>query len=267
MSAISGIKTEINTKSAVGFNEEASDRLAKHGTAIYNDGTDYLQRPSIYMERIQSGTKGFGTAITRKIVKESLEKGFGGRYHTSASWSSHLFHLYMGMLPEDAQVRYVPIQYGNCGKRTLKELPTIIKNIKEKKTNDKLDLKYLKIMLADLKQVDEKTITDEMIVSHEQELTAFKDKKCSYLQYDFIPQILDILKCSPNEKKPNTSSLHAISMMLSDEGLKRWKDAIANKKPFVPFRKLEHLRPFMNEEQLKSLDAIMEARDKAFSKK
>lgn len=259
--------------------EERNDKLvlydnihcrSEDGLVVYSLSQDHRSRISICMEKIKSFTPGFGTASARKIVKISLENGGEGRYHATAVDSSHLFHLYMGLVPIDRKSSLVSHKWGLLGYFAVKNYNTIQDKLQKNvglTIQELSDLKFLKMILADLNGLNHDQITNVMVSESQKEIDEIKSQTFSYFTQDFIPRLLNILKRSATKKQPDTSELLTRDMYLSDEGLTRWKDAIAQQKPFVPFRKLEHLRPFMDADQLTQLDEIMAIREKALGVK
>lgn len=246
----------VQTHSCIQWSEEESDHLAKtggHSKYSYSD-------TCVYIGRIRSDKKGFGTALMRKVVKVSLEAGFGGNVELKASWSAHLFWLYMGMIPKERPVHIVTVNWGLLGQDALNNLPVIKKQILNENLSSidiELDIIVLKKMVATIKNVSLKDVTAQMIVDSEEELNDLNKKEGSYIKDEFIPRILKILEENLEKSHPDTSRLGGVDMILSEQGLIQWKDAIENQKPFVSFKKLEHLRSLMNEEQIKQLDTIM----------
>ncbi len=172
----------INNIEAVALNKEEYKEKLRHVDLRYYTSKDYQERPSLYLSLITSNKSGSGTAGIRKVVEKSLKKGCEGRYHCDASWSSHIFHLYMGMIPEDTS--------------------------------------------------------------------------------KFIPLVLGILQRANGSFRPSTKRLGSVPMVLSDDGLKVWKEAIEKNQEFVPFRNFEHLQKNMNEEQQSTLIELLSLRGK-----
>lgn len=138
----------------------------------------------IYIVSMSSDQKGsgFGTAVYRETMRSFFADKVVGKVTADASYRSHLFHLYMGMVPS---------------------------------------------------------------------------KPWSYIRFEFVPRLLDILEKDPKEKYPNTYDLGTVRMVMSGEGMDRWRGDCNNpQKPFVPFRDLTPLRTYMNKEQLDRLDKI-----------
>lgn len=84
---------------------------------------------------------------------------------------------------------------------------------------------------------------------------------------DFILKMIETLETNIDQERPNTEHLGKVNMVFSEEGLKRWVEAITNKKPFVCFRKFEHLHSVMMKDQIARLDAIMQKREQVFAEK
>jgi len=82
----------------------------------------HIKEDCVYLSRIHSSMKGYGTRAMRCLIQLSMEKGFGGTLDLEACYSSHLFYLYMGMIPKDKKINYVSKMYGMCGEDSLSEL-------------------------------------------------------------------------------------------------------------------------------------------------
>lgn len=247
---------------------EKDKKQAATGSMNYESSKDFLGRDSIYILKRNSDKKGsgFGTASTQKIVEESFKLGFEGRIHNQAAWSSHIFHLYMGMIPQDREINFVTLKWGE---NALDPLSAITEKLRKKEplsTEEQGDLKTLKRIVAHIKNVDKNEITDQDVIENEDKILALQDQKVSYLQCDFIPQLLKIFEQDPTKHHPETDRLGSVNMMMSDEGIARWKEAIDGQQPFKLFKKFEHLRPYMSSEQLSRFDRIMTIREKALQK-
>lgn len=267
---MSGLVESSNSNSSIPWSAEKDRVLARSGsTASKENGVDWIGRRSIEIEKRVSPEQGlgFGTASTRALVERSITLGFEGRLHNSASWSSHIFHLYMGMIPHDRQVDPILHYWGVEGQMAVEQFDLIKEGLEINDTLSKEEetyLKTLKVMIAHSKGVSQKDITDQQVIAEGgRVIEHLKEKKVSYLREDFIPSILKILERNLTVRHPDTTSLGAVEMMMSDAGIARWKEAIDNKQEFKSFKKFEHLRPYMTPEQLSRLDRIIEARAKA----
>lgn len=66
-----------------------------------NNFTRYhIQDNCVYIDYIYSDAPGSGMQTIRELVKLSLASGFDGNIKLEAFDSSHIFHLYMGMIPD-----------------------------------------------------------------------------------------------------------------------------------------------------------------------
>ena len=255
------------------WNIERDSALARAGSTVYSENaTDCLGRRSLHIVKRVSHEKGagFGTASTREIVARSFALGFEGRVHNAASWSSHFFHLYMGMIPYDRSINPILHYWGLCGEEAVQNFE-LIKECLE--LNEPLSeeeegyLKTLKQMIAHTKGMSLKEITDrDVIAEGESAIAQLNEKEVSFLREEFIPSILRILEKNPAERHPDTTSLTSVEMMMSDEGIARWKQAIEQKLEFKQFKKLEHLHSYMTPEQLSCMSRVMEIREKALKK-
>jgi hypothetical protein len=224
---------------------------------------------SLFIFYRKSNTPGFGTESTRHLVQKSRELNLEGRLHNSASYSSHVFHLYMGMLPVNTQIPRIEVEYGISGKEAIKKYPLL----KEKfldiiANNDSFseteqyyiqDLKRIvkdKHFLSALSPIDDNDLfwpktSDDL----EEKLKSYSTETVSDITYNFIPKLLGALKASKNKKKPDTMSLGSFSMILSDAGRVRWFDAIDRGVAFTPFKRFEHLVQFMTSKQKEDFEA------------
>lgn len=243
--------------------DEKTEALAKLGELRFRPSIDWFGKPSIFVEKRVSQASGFGTASTRKIVVESLKAGFDGRFHNIAANSSHLFHLYMGMVPVKFLAKFKEM-YGMQGEAAINAMQGILDKIytkEELSDQEKRQLNTLKGILRDLKNLGQnETVTDQMIDDCKDDLRKFKEEVLISFDVEFIPKILDILERNPTERQPVTSSLGIKCMVLSDLGLQRWKEAIKDEKTFIPFKKLEHLECLMTADQKSRLDVIVKKR-------
>jgi hypothetical protein len=269
---------DAKSAAAAPFNEEESDKLAKSGVLIYHRSIDQLGEPTIWVtKRVNtSGKPGFGLASTRLIVKESLKIGGEGRFYNEASWTSHFFHLFMGMIPVDREISEVSLMWpaleinhtSEDNEPECRFLANFV-HLKEKITSkqdlthdDQNHLNQFKDILVTIKGVSKKEITDKMFAESEADLKAFQGRQVSYVQAKFIPYMLRKFRWSiRNQQRADTNGYGSVCMVLSDVGIERWKAAIDGKKPFKQFKDLEQLRPMMTAEQLKELDGILTERE------
>ena len=246
--------------------EKISDSLARGGHFLMEENAkDFAGRSSIYISERISRVPGFGTASTLLVFKRSMELAYGGRFHNFADLSSHLFHLYMGMVPVDSQRAYVPFKWGMRGESALEEFDKLIY---DDHPEEERHIKVLKEMLTEIRSQNKKPedppihITTRMVEKAGKEFEELQKKTHSYLAGEFIPEIISILERCPPEARPSTKLLGGVKMFLSDEGLARWTKAVETHSPFVPFKRLEHLHRYMSPEQLKRLHEIFDVREK-----
>lgn len=214
------------------------------------------------LERLSSLKKGsgFGTKAYKLLMKKSLELGFDGNIVTEACWSSHLFHLYMGMIPIDSQVLYLSATFGFLYRKIRNSL-TKLQDCET--VNDisilKRDILYpLKLLFSQELKQQISLITPFMILEQKNFLLGFKDKKASNIQAEIIPNLIDVLQHNIGNKYPDTSNYFgSMTMIMSEEGKKRWFLAISSNKKFTPFKKFEHLRPYMTYCQREQLDTLI----------
>lgn len=252
--------------------EERSDQLAKKGHLLFDENaTNYYGKKSIYISERMRDMPGFGTASTRLLFKRSLALGYEGRLHNHADFSSHIFHLYMGMIPVDHEIDYVSLYWGMSGIDAVSgfdQLKEALQNDPDDlTTEDQWNLRHLKRILSHLRDFPVSDITTMMVLEAEQEIKNLKTRKASYLQEKFIPSFLDILEKKPFKPKPDTTSLGMVRMVLSDLGNARWNEAVTKHEDFVPFRRFEQLIPHMSPEQIERLNNALDLREKSFPKK
>ena len=200
----------------------------------------------------------------RIMVDTSIKQGQNGKIYVNNINSFHLMYLTMGMKPNRDTTAYVKLKFGNEGQPALDALEACIE-VEEIALINTSKLGILKRMLAlELKREDSNTITHEEIFNNQQTLLKLKDKQVSYVGEDFLPDLLDGLQAHTTPNFPETSQLGQHRMVLSQEGIERWKDDLDKKKEFTPFNRLEHVTPYMQEskreELFVELDRILSAR-------
>lgn len=213
-------------------------------------------RPCIYIESMKSHVKGrgFGTAVMREAIQMSLERGYEGRVQLEVLHESHLFYLYMGMLPID---RYSTM----CDDPECEKVYQYL-NEHDKPEDYEKDTFNIRVLKSLLKQIkpEQTSFSASDIVEQREQLVGLFQQKNSSLKNEFIPQLLDMMQATTDTLYPATSVLGQQSMILSDVGLERWKEAIAKQQQFVPFKRLEHIRPYMSKAQQHQLDTLLERR-------
>jgi uncharacterized protein YqcC (DUF446 family) len=238
------------------FNHEAQQKLLE-------SGGDYSLFETVHNIHIGGMTahfqgNGFGKTVMREVVKGALEKE--KTVSLDAVESSHIFHLYMGMIPKDRKESYVAMQYGRSGSKALTELRSnSVENLNPRTQ------KELFFILSEEKQLlkDQSPTTEEL--SKNRCFLLELDKNISYLTYQFIPSLLKILSNNLNVKCPDTTSLASVQMELSKEGKERWAKALSEQTEFDAFKKFEQLLPFMTEPQKEELAIILTLRSKALA--
>jgi hypothetical protein len=254
------------------WNESEHQRLLKRGWLVKHFIEIDEGQIGIYIARRVSYEPGFGTASMRAIMQEYFSENCKGGIYNLASSTSHLFHLYMGMIPIDMQIGVVPARFGWIGEDVMRDLPSLQDRLKKGEECEEFTVKILKgiIYYARTNKVDRaqaEQITTEDILGCQDELTELNKKTVSYISGSFIPLILRFLESCPGERQPRTDGLSCVNMKMSDAGMARWKAAIENKQPFVPFKRLEHLHAYMDDEQLQRLNQIMNLRERALNQK
>ncbi len=234
-------------------NKAAHEELLKQGS--YTITPDRGGEDAIYVSYMDSrGVKGGGTALMRDIVGRALQSR--KTVELEAAWASHGFHLYMGMIPKDHKVNYVSAQYGRPSELSLKTF----KNCNE---ISQLPLHVMVNLFRVLRKekclTEDAALTQQDLIDNRNFLLELGEKRVSYLKFDFIPFILNTIEDCMHEK--NIKIYGCLPMTLSESGKERWRDAIEHDLEFVPFRRFEHLRPFMDESEIVRLDSLLQMRD------
>ncbi|KTD31162.1 hypothetical protein Lmor_2769 [Legionella moravica] len=127
--------------------------------------------------------------------------------------------------------------------------------------NNSGDLKDLLKILRTEKRLPKSTVlTAQDVIDNKEFLLELTNKTVSYITFNFIPILLDIFKSDIANKFPDTSSLTAVLMELSEEGKERWQEAITEHIEFTPFKEFEQLIPFMTPPQKELWDSILKRR-------
>lgn len=209
---------------------------------------------------IASGSryKGFGIAAVREIVRRSIKLGYGGNVFVDAEHSSHLFYLKSGFIPDRAFdsgtcFKVYKIKYGDAGTEAIIEL----NKCKEEADFRLLLQKHEAILIMILRDkgkipANTKTLTIEDISSNRDFLL---DVSC--MKDYFIPLLLDTLEKNRGNKYIDTrddSNWNFFSnCSMSEMG-------IANIDK-IPFRRFEHLWPYMTHAQIHRLNELLEIPD------
>ena len=224
--------------------------------------SDSAGKREFYIQTMNSREigSGHGSSLMREAARHSLSPGCEGRLALQATKSSHLFFLKMGLIPntETGEIRYVEKRFGSEGVKALEELQ-----------NDDLDpdtIRTLVFMIRKEMRLSSLEESADAVEKHKGFLLELSKKTVpySYLQDEFIPSLLNLLEKDCG-LRPNTSSLYSVDMSLSEEGKNRWKEALDQDKPFQPFRRLEHLAPYMTETQKERLEKILAIRERSFA--
>ncbi|ASQ46573.1 hypothetical protein [Legionella clemsonensis] len=228
-----------------------------HSKQLQEGSADITRTDAIYIKHMSANVKGngFGRALMRAVVTEALEQN--KKIFLDASWSSHIFHLFMGMIPRNLEQSYVEMMYGIVGKSALQAL----KQCKTLEDCTRLTNRTRETLLFILeKEMPESENTLENIFNKREQLLELLKKRASFITYRFIPDLLDILEREITEKYPNTEGLYSVPMELSQEGQARWDEAIHKNIEFESFKGFEQLYPFMTEEQKERLNLILHYR-------
>jgi len=229
---------------------------------LLQKGTYSLNRENnIHINTIESYSQGsgFGTAVMREVIKEAMEQN--RTVTLDAAYTSHIFHLYMGMVPIDTEILYVSAQYGISGEQSIKNLTQddTVEDLNE--TDELQDL--LMILKVEKKLPEHSVLTAQDVIDNKEFLMGLSQKMVSFLTFQFIPHLLRILEAGIADKYPNTSGLTIFRMELSRQGKERWQEAIHQGIEFSPFKGFEQLIPFMTDTQKERLDAIFKQRPQA----
>jgi len=240
------------------FAQVRHDNLLSRGTIQYHEEPG---KNRMYIVKRVAGHKGkgYGTAAMRLVVEESFSKGYQGNVSSETSWSSHLFHLKMGMIPVDRELDYVTTVYGYfVGRTALMEL--------RDNSYIQQDLtQILKILRKEKNIPNDQVLTETSLSENENRefLLDLLEKRISYLSDYFIPTLIALLDKTCNEAFPDTDIFSCVPMDLSEEGKARWKDAIDREIEFKPFRNFEQLHPVMTDEQRVQMDYALAKRSAA----
>ncbi len=232
--------------------ESAHKALLQKGTYTLSPKDDVIHIDKVNSHKQGSG---FGTAVVREVIKEALENN--KKVTLEAEKKSHIFHLYMGMVPTDRQVLYVNAQYGLDTERTIDSLNDY-DNAKDLNESEHLS-KLLTILGTEL-DLSPHTLNAQDVIDNKAFLLDLIKRSVSFITFQFIPQFLRILRADIATKYPDTSNLHIVPMELSAQGRARWQDAITQGIEFTPFKEFESLLPYMTDEQKKQLNSIFELR-------
>ncbi len=213
-------------------NSQPFDKTKHEATLARGRYTMHPSNGAIFIDSIQANIQGdgFGTAVMREAVKESLKKN-DGSVRVDASWSSHLFYLYMGMKPIESHINFVRHIYGRTAVRALDEL-------------DKgVELSHAtKFHLIDILQYEKGDQCCKNPLKERDFLLSLRDRPpLSYIENEFVPMLCQSLKNQRGKKYPDTSQIGSCIMILSEEGKERWQAAISGNTEFTPFKNFEHL--------------------------
>lgn len=243
----------------VPFDADKHAKILRAGSHVFHIQT---AEERIHLTNVDARIKGsgFGTAVMREMVKLSLKHGYQGNIKADATRSSHLFHLYMGMIPVDRKQNLIQYEWGMGGEKIIDRLEQGI--YFEDKIKLRSDFDTLKSMLqyatkSNLNFSENDILKEENIKL----ISSLKNCSVSYVQALFIPMFLGFMENNCNKKYPDTGHWGSIAIKLSDEGKSRWKHAIDNETEFKPFRNFEHLHPFMSDEQKAKLVKLLEKRE------
>jgi hypothetical protein len=221
-----------------------------------------VKEKHILLYDLFSNTKGFGTDMMRCLMSKSIDAGYSGAIKVDAAWSSHLFYLFMGMMPKEAPVSYLKYFYGNSATRALELLSEITEDFEPISAQERSYFSTLSHMLREEKKIPQTTpITAKDLSDNSSFLQGLAHKKSSYIRDSFVPDLLKILEApyerSVTSKYPPTNSLGGIIMFMSEDGKSRWRNAIEQNKPFISFKSLEQLYSFISEDQKRRLEIAL----------
>ena len=194
---------------------------------------------------------GFGTKVFRTLMHKSFQDGYEGSLTLDACYSSHLFHLFMGMEPIGGRKGYIAMKFGMVAELAVDRFLTL--------DCEERDFEEVRKIIAREKSILKNQITDDYLFSDDviNLLQHLKSKTESTLEVDFFPKLLCILKNNKNGNDTDTSTFHSVPMKMSEQGKMRWAKAIKNNQDFELFKNMSHLRPLMTPMQQVILDEIM----------
>ena len=222
-----------------------------------------ISEHSIHIDRINSYVmgNGFGTAMMREIVQLALKEK--KTITLGASYASHIFHLYMGMIPIERNLSYVDVHYGFLGMTSIQRLNEY--HTVEDLTNSQDLNELLEILKIEKNLPEDKKLTAQDVLENKDFLLDLTKRNVSYITFNFIPQLLQLFEKGIGDKFPDTSSLFGVQMQLSKEGQERWQEAIDEGIEFTPFKGFEQLHPFMKPNQREQLDSLLKQRPVALA--
>jgi len=229
------------------------DLLKRGGTCKVVTESDH-----IYIERVNANKKGngYGTAVMREAVSNSFKYGFSGFVTTDATYSSHLFHLYMGMIPQkkDEKIDYIDVKWGWMAAAAFKK---INRKVPSPLASDESEILYRILREAKGLPVDAILTTADLLDKGNIGLIiSMKNHHSDYIQNELVPQLLRTL----SRYEPETINWGGVPMVLSDVGKLRWKEALDQNLEFRLFKNFEHLHPYMTEDQISQLNVLIEQR-------
>ncbi len=250
----------VNASSTNVWSEATHQEQLKKGWSSHSIHQTNANEKIIHIDRMQSSGAGFGTATYREMMKLSLKEG-NCKVETHAAVSSHLFHLYMGMAPIDRAVSIAENKYGDRVFRGIQELEKVQATAESDKDVSSLDpdlLYMLGTVLAKELNKPFASITVDTVLENKCLLTKLLEERCSYICDVFITKLIECLK-EPGPV-PQTNSLGTVKMVMSEEGRKRWYEAIKQNEPFAPFKNLEHLHSKMTSDQIEEINTLVSLR-------
>lgn len=206
-----------------------------------------------HLDCSSSQGKGVGTGLIRQVMKLAFDHGIS-KVTATASWKSnqHIFHLKMGMIPDERPFPYVEHFYGRSGVNAIQHL-----------RDGSLEEEDFPILERILRKEENKPktaiISEEEILEKTSFLIGLLDRTCSYRKDLFLNTLLDFLEANKKSPSPfpDSSLFGPVNMTMSEQGRERWKRDIMDGGSFSSFHEYEHLRPFMSESQIKRLEAIL----------
>lgn len=206
-----------------------------------------------YQDNIFISGNNFILETMRDKIQVNLDKCGEANIEAIKVSSDHLFYLQMGMIPKDKEIPYLKTKYGIFGQSAIASLQKH-KNIDDIDSGKIDDLKD--ILHAEL-GIPEDKITKQLIADNRQFLLDLQKKTCSYLQYEFIPTLLNALKTNQNSDCLEIPNFDSVTMELSESARMRWHETVSQDKPFKLYKNYEHLTPLMTDKQKERLARLL----------
>ncbi len=223
----------------------------------------------IYLSKLNGVNLEENCRIMGSFVKLSLDKGFAGKMYFKIAFgggpmdkpSNLIMLMKLGMIPAPDQ-GYLTLNYGLDGW----DIHDALTALNDCKTFDELSDIHCKSLVkmitkarkrnrpAEIITITEEAITKEVLFRHKDLLCPLRNKRV--IPHDFMHNLLKTLeKYGDSEHFPMPEELIKCPLIMSAEGIARWKTAIEENKPFEPFA-FEQLEQVMSAEEAHRLSIV-----------